>query len=64
MVHKLKYSYVGIDGELYQKHFYIDELIEFKYEFVDYDPIELLVDQEVEKILKGEDPDSIREKKA
>lgn len=50
--HKIKMVWVTIQGELEEKSFYLDELVAFRYEFVDYDPSELLIDQEVEKILK------------
>lgn len=63
MTHKITLSYVGINGELFEKCFYLDELIEFKYEFVDYDPTDLLVDQQIEKILSGKSQDSIRSEK-
>ncbi len=52
MTHKIKMVWVTIKGELAEKSFYLDELVEFRYEFVDYDVSDILVDQEVEKILK------------
>ncbi|GAH12840.1 unnamed protein product [marine sediment metagenome] len=59
MTHKITLVYVTLSGELSKKKFYLDELVEFQYEFVDYDPTDLLVDQEVEKILKGHRQDSL-----
>jgi len=54
MTNMITITYVGIDGELHKKRYYIDAIVELKLEYVDENIDSLLEDLNAQKALIAE----------
>jgi len=55
MTNMITITYVGIDGELHKKRYYIDAIVELKLEYVDENIDSLLEDLNAQKALIEEE---------